>query len=270
MAHITSLFCIALAGLCAGSLINMVTWRLPHMINAVETPGFSLWLPRSHCPLCRHTLAWFDNIPLLSWVMLRGHCRYCQCSIALRYPLTELLSMLLCLALAFLITPGETLLAAWLLGWMLLALLLIDAEFQLLPDLLTLPLLWLGLLFQLCGWLPQVSLEQSVTGAVSGYITLWLLARGYRVLRGTEALGMGDAKLLAALGAWLGWQPLPLVLLLASGGSILWLCFSHLVFRRSLSAPLPFGPGLAIAGLLMFTAANLSATFRTSSFIFQI
>lgn len=270
MANLVSLFCIAVAGLCAGSLINMVTWRLPRMINSAETPDFSLWLPRSHCPRCRHTLAWFDNIPLLSWMMLRGHCRNCQCSIPVRYPLTELVSMLLGLALGFLISPGGTLLAAWLLSWILLALVLIDARYQLLPDMLTLPLLWLGLLFQLCGWLPQVSLEQSVAGAVSGYVTLWMLAHGYRLLRGKEALGMGDAKLLAALGVWLGWHSLPLLLLLASGGSIIWLCLCHLIFQRSLTAPFPFGPGLATAGLLMFIAENMSAAFRPASFLFQI
>lgn len=264
MVLLINLVFISLAGIFVGSLLNVVIYRLPKTILEPETSGLNLWLPRSHCPQCRHTLAWYDNIPLLSWLMLHGRCRYCKKMISLCYPLTELGSMLLCLLLAFFIPSGNTLLAAWLLGWILLALTVIDVKYRLLPDLLTLTLLWLGLFFQLCGWLPHVSLQQSVSGAVVGYLLLWLLASLYRILRGNEGLGGGDAKLLAALGAWLGWQALPLLLLLASGGSLIWFGFNQLISRRAPADHLPFGPGLATAGLLLFIDTNLSSEARIS------
>ncbi|WP_370569944.1 A24 family peptidase [Erwinia sp. S43] len=250
-------FFAALLGICFGSLLNVVVYRLPHMIKHQED-GYNLWLPRSHCPLCAHQLSCFDTIPLFSWLILRGRCRYCSHAISCRYPLVELSCMLLWVMMAALLPPGGTLIASWILVWLLLALTLIDIEHQLLPDLLTLPLLWLGMLFQLLHCLPHISLQQSVIGALVGYLVLWLLAYGYRLLRGKEALGLGDAKLLAALGAWLGWQALPLLLLLASLSSLIWLCASRLIYRRSLSAPFPFGPGLAAAGLILFISRNVA------------
>lgn len=152
-------------------------------------------------------------------------------------------------------------LAVLLFSWLLLALVLIDAEHQLLPDALTLPLLWLGLLVNLLEWLPHLTLTAAVSGAIAGYLSLALLAQGYRLLSGKDALGLGDAKLLAALGAWLGWQPLPLLLLLASVSGIVWVLVARLLFRRSLNAPLPFGPLLAAAGLLLLISANRFAFF---------
>lgn len=247
---------VALLGACAGSLITMLVWRLPRIILQQEGLAFSLWLPRSHCPRCRTTIAWYDNLPLLSWLLLRGRCRHCRQKIAGRYPLTELACVLLSLLMVLLFPVGALLAAALLFSWLLLALALIDSDHQLLPDALTLPLLWLGLLCQLNHWLPYTSLEQGVTGAMAGYLSLWLLATGFRLLRGKEALGMGDAKLLAALGAWLGWQPLPLLLLLASAGGILWLCSARLLTRRALNAPFPFGPWLALAGGVLFISEN--------------
>ncbi|KQN58117.1 A24 family peptidase [Erwinia sp. Leaf53] len=247
---------IALLGACAGSLMNMVVWRLPRMVLQQEGPEFSLWLPASHCPRCRVALAWYDNLPLLSWLWLRGRSRCCGQQIGLRYLLIELACVLLSLLMAWVFPADGRLAAALLLGWFLLALSLIDRDHQMLPDALTLPLLWLGIVCQLAGWLPDITLEQSVTGAMAGYLSLWLLATSYRLLRGKEALGMGDAKLLAALGAWLGWQPLPLLLLLASASGIVWLACSHLLSRRSFNAPLPFGPCLAAAGGLLFIAEN--------------
>lgn len=251
-------FFAALSGACIGSLLNVVIYRLPRMIKQQEEEGYNLWLPRSHCPRCGFTLAWYDNIPLLSWLILHGHCRRCSHAIPYRYPLVEVCSMLLCVMMAAMLPTGGTLIASWTLAWLLLALTFIDIEHQLLPDLLTLSLLWLGMLFQLLHCLPHISLQQSVIGALSGYLVLWLLAHGYRLLRGKEALGMGDAKLLAALGAWLGWQALPQLLLLASGGSLIWIFASHLMSRRSLTAPFPFGPGLAAAGLILFVVANVA------------
>lgn len=247
---------IILLGACVGSLLNVVVYRLPQMIMQPDQVRYSLWLPRSHCPQCQRTIAWYDNLPLLSWLLLHGRCRHCAQPIALRYPLTELTAALLALLMGLLFPPGETLLAALLLSWLLLALVLIDAEHLLLPDALTLPLLWLGLICQLCRWLPASSLEDGVCGAIAGYLTFWLLAKGYYALRGREALGMGDAKLLAALGAWLGWQLLPQLLLLASLSAISWVAAARLLARRPLNAPLPFGPGLALAGLLLFIARN--------------
>ena len=247
---------IALLGACAGSLMNMVVWRLPRKVLQLEAADYGLWLPRSHCPRCRSTIAWYDNLPLLSWLRLRGRCRHCAQPIPLRYPLTETACVLLSLLLTLLLPPDGLLIAALLLAWFLLALALIDRDHQLLPDALTLPLLWLGLACQIGGWLPQLTLEQSVCGAMAGYLSLWLLASGYRLLRGKEALGMGDAKLLAALGAWLGWQPLPQLLLLASASGIVWLVASRGLRGRSLAAPFPFGPCLAAAGGLLFLVEN--------------
>ncbi|QUG77126.1 prepilin peptidase [Erwinia sp. E602] len=252
---------IALLGACAGSLMNMVVWRLPRIVLQQEGPEFSLWLPPSHCPRCRSPLAWYDNLPLLSWLWLRGRGRCCGQQIGLRYLLTEMACVLLSLLMAWIFPADGQLAAALLLSWFLLALSLIDRDHQLLPDALTLPLLWLGIVCQLAGWLPDITLEQSVTGAMAGYLSLWLLATGYRLLRGKEALGMGDAKLLAALGAWLGWQPLPLLLLLASASGIVWLAAGRVLTGRSLAAPFPFGPSLASAGGLLFIAEN-SALLR--------
>ncbi|ADP10020.1 Type IV-A prepilin peptidase PilD [Erwinia sp. Ejp617] len=252
---------LALLGAATGSLLNVVTWRLPLMIGGGAQPGFNLWLPASHCPQCKTTVRWHDNIPLLSWLLLKGRCRHCCQPVSRRYPLTEFGTLLLTLALGWLFPPGGLLLAVLLFSWLLLALVLIDAEHQLLPDALTLPLLWLGLSVNLLEWLPHLTLAAAVSGAIAGYLSLALLAQGYRLLSGKDALGLGDAKLLAALGAWLGWQPLPLLLLLASVSGIIWVLLGRLLFRRSLNAPLPFGPFLAAAGLLLLISANHFAFF---------
>lgn len=247
---------LALLGAATGSLLNVVTWRLPLMIGGDARPGFNLWLPASHCPQCQTTVRWHDNIPLLSWLLLRGRCRHCRLRISYRYPLTELATLLLTLALGWLFPPGILLLAVLLFSWLLLALVLIDAEHQLLPDALTMPLLWIGLAANLLGWLPHPGLAAAVTGAIAGYLTLALLTHGYRLLSGKDALGLGDAKLLAALGAWLGWQQLPVLLLLASISGITWVLLAHLLFRRSFNTPLPFGPFLSAAGLILLICAN--------------
>ncbi|MGM7780338.1 prepilin peptidase [Erwinia amylovora] len=252
---------LGLLGAATGSLINVVTYRLPLMIGADAPPGFNLWLPASHCPQCKTAVRWRDNIPLLSWLVLKGRCRHCCQPVSRRYPLTEFATLLLTLAIGWLFPVGGLLLAVLLFSWLLLALVLIDAEHQLLPDALTLSLLWLGLLVNLLEWLPHLTLTAAVSGAIAGYLSLALLAQGYRLLSGKDALGLGDAKLLAALGAWLGWQPLPLLLLLASVSGIVWVLVARLLFRRSLNAPLPFGPLLAAAGLLLLISANRFAFF---------
>ncbi|HDT4958110.1 TPA: prepilin peptidase [Enterobacter kobei] len=239
--------------LSVGSFLNVVIYRLPQNILHPEVP-LTLALPRSHCPYCKTPLRLRDNLPLIGWLRLRGRCFHCQHPISVRYPATELLT-LVCSALLAIFLPWDlTLGAALLLCWMLLALVLIDLEHQLLPDTLTLPLLWAGLLAKVSGILPG-SLDDAILGAAAGYLTLWLLATLYRHWRGIDALGMGDAKLLAAFGAWLGWQALPTLLLLAAAGGIVVTVAAHLLQGRDLHQPVPFGPFLSLAGAGLFIAA---------------
>lgn len=253
-------FLLACAGLAAGSLLNVVILRLPLMVRGEAPPGFNLWLPASHCPQCKHRLRWQDNIPLFSWLCLHGRCFHCRQRIPWRYPLTEGVTLLLTLLAGVLFPAGPLLLAVLLFSWIVLALGVIDAQHQLLPDALTLLLLWLGLLVTLAGWKPGVDLHDSVAGAIAGYLVLALLAYGYRLCRGKEALGMGDAKLLAACGAWLGWQPLPHVLLIASLSGIFWALLTRVFYRRPLQKPLPFGPFLAAAAWLLLISASLQTS----------
>ncbi|HEY3983539.1 A24 family peptidase [Cedecea sp.] len=241
---------LTLLALSIGSLLNVVVYRLPLMLQQPDAQRFTLWVPRSHCPECRTPIGWRDNIPLASWLLLRGLCRHCQTTISRRYPLTELSALLLTYIAAWLLPPGPVLFGALVLGWMLLALALIDYDYQLLPDNLTLPLLWLGLLFQLCGG--TVALVDAVIGAMVGYLCLWLLYWAFRLATGRETLGYGDFKLLAALGAWLGWMALPGLLLLAALAGITVTLLARLFFQRPLDAPLPFGPLLALTGWASF------------------
>lgn len=243
-------FLLVLSALCVGSLLNVVVYRLPRMVMQQETGSYSLWLPRSHCPTCRHVIHWHDNIPLFGWIKLRGRCRHCQSPISRRYPLTELTALFLAVIAAGIIPPGLTLLGALVLGWMLLALSLIDYDHQLLPDDLTQPLLWLGLLFHLS--MSHTGLADAVLGAVFGYLILWSLYQVFRFMTGREALGYGDFKLLAALGAWIGWRALPDVLLSASSAGILIALLARGFRKRPLNQPLPFGPLLALAGWGIF------------------
>lgn len=242
---------LAILGAIIGSLLNVVTYRLPLMIGQPTSSGINLWRPASHCPQCKKPVRWRDNIPLLSWCLLKGQCHHCQRPISSRYPLTELTSLLLTLGCGLLFPAGTLLLMILLFSWLLLALVLIDADCQLLPDTLTLPLLWLGLAAHTLEWLPQPALADAVLGAISGYGTLALLSHGYRLLTGKHALGLGDAKLLAALGAWTGWQSIPHLLLMASLGGIFWVLLTRLLGWRTLNAPLAFGPFLATAGWLL-------------------
>jgi leader peptidase (prepilin peptidase)/N-methyltransferase len=251
-----------LLGLLVGSFLNVVMVRLPRRMHAdwrqqaaeileqpietTETPG--LVIPRSHCPQCQHPIAWYDNIPLLSWLLLKGRCRHCGGAISVRYPLVEMGTALLSVALVAWFGVSEQAAASLLLLWALIALTGIDLEHQLLPDQITLPLLWLGLLLSVFGIF--VSPTESIIGAVAGYLSLWTIYHGYRLLTGKHGLGHGDFKLLAALGAWLGWMMLPLIILLASiSGALiggLWL----LARGHDRLQPIPFGPFLAAAGLL--------------------
>jgi leader peptidase (prepilin peptidase)/N-methyltransferase len=251
-----------LVGLCAGSFLNVVILRYPQMLErewhqqAAELRGeepatqdrFDLVHPRSRCPACGHRLRLWEIIPLLGWVLLRGRCSACGTAIGLRYPLVELLTG--ALSVAAIAWHGVTLagLGALLFTWCLIALAFIDLDTQLLPDDLTLPLLWLGLIFNL--WGVFTPLEAAVVGAVAGYLSLWSVYWLFRLLTGREGMGFGDFKLLAAIGAWFGWQSLPAVIVLASAVGAL-VGITLIVLRRhARGTPIPFGPYLAGAGLL--------------------
>ncbi|XOV55610.1 prepilin peptidase (plasmid) [Pantoea sp. App145] len=239
-----------IAGLCAGSVINVIAYRLPQRLLNPDT-GPDPFPSRSHCPGCKNILYWYDNIPLLSWLLLRGKCRHCHQSISIRYPVIELITALLSLVMCSLLPFTPLLLAALLLSWTLLTLSIIDIRDYLLPDALSLPLLWGGLLLHCFALLPG-TLDAAVSGAVAGYTSLALLSLGYRKLRHTDALGMGDAKLLAALGAWLGWEPLSIVLIIACCGGLLFGLISRILWQRSFSRPIAFGPWLSLAGISLF------------------
>ncbi|WP_421210644.1 prepilin peptidase [Aeromonas enteropelogenes] len=254
---------VFLFSLMIGSFLNVVIHRLPIMLERewqaeyhgyfeTQTPNsepaerYNLMVPRSACPHCGHAITAAENIPLLSWLWLRGRCRECQAPISARYPLVELLTALLSVAVATTLTPGWGVLAALLLTWVLVALTFIDLDKMLLPDQLTLPLLWGGLLFNLLGGF--VPLADAVVGAMAGYLVLWSLYWAFKLLTGKEGMGYGDFKLLAALGAWLGWQSLPIILLLSSlVGAIIGITVIALR-KHHQGKPIPFGPYLAIAG----------------------
>lgn len=244
---------LGVLALSVGSFLNVVIYRLPRMILQPR-PGFSLMRPPSHCPCCAAPVWRRDRIPLLSWLMLGGRCRHCRQTISWHYPATEAASAALALLLALRLPWDGALLALLLLSAWLLALSLIDLRWQLLPDSLTLSLLWLGLLFQACGTLPHSDPAGAIVGAAGGYLLFWLLAWAYRSLRQREGLGGGDAKLLAALGAWLGWEKLPLLLLIAASAALSAVLLARLLMRRPCSQPLPFGPCLALAGALLLHA----------------
>ena len=261
----------ALGGLCVGSFLNVVIHRLPKMLDRrwrsdcaelagaapPEGPRYNLVVPRSACPACGHVIGALENIPVVSWLLLRGRCKGCAAPISPRYPLVELIGALVTLA-AYL-RYGATVdgLAAAAFLWALLALTFIDFDTQLLPDDITLPLLWAGLALNLSGRFAP--LPDAVIGAIAGYLSLWTIYWLFKLIRGKEGMGHGDFKLLAALGAWLGWQMLPLIVLLSSvvGAAI---GIGLLVFKgRDHNVPIAFGPYLAIAGgIALFYGRELS------------
>ena len=253
-----------LLGLMIGSFLNVVIYRLPLMMQREwrvqcaelldqaipdDTPRLSLWGPRSQCPHCHHLIGATENIPLLSYIRQRGRCAHCGVAIDAQYPLVEAASGLLAGVVAWKFGFGWPVLAVLLFTWTLLAASIIDLHHQLLPDDLTLPLLWLGLLVALCGL--GTDLRSAVIGAMAGYLSLWLVYQGFHLLTGKEGMGHGDFKLLAALGAWTGWQYLVAIVLLSSlVGAICGLALI-LLRGRARGAPLPFGPFLAAAGWIV-------------------
>lgn len=251
-----------LLGLIVGSFLNVVIYRLPQMMReewqrecadvqgmaAPEAAGPRLTLstPGSHCPHCGHAIAPLENIPILSYLFLRGRCSACAAPISLRYPLVEAMTALLSLAVVWHFGPGWEAAAALVLTWGLMALAGIDLDTQLLPDTISQPLLWLGLLLSLVGLFSDP--QASILGAAGGYLSLWLIFHLFRLATGKEGMGYGDFKLLAVFGAWLGWAALPQIALFSAvvgalvGGVLI------LSGRQDRDLPIPFGPYLAAAG----------------------
>jgi leader peptidase (prepilin peptidase)/N-methyltransferase len=249
-------------GLCVGSFLNVVIHRLPKMLERgwqaqcaelrgetpAAEPAYNLVVPRSACPSCGQQISALQNIPVISWLVLGGKCASCKAPISVRYPVVEILGGLLAAYAIWRFGATARGLAACVLLWSLLALTVIDIDTQLLPDDLTLPLLWAGLIVNLGGLFAP--LRDAVIGAAAGYLSLWTIYWLFKLIRGKEGMGYGDFKLMAALGAWLGWQMLPLIVLLSSvvGAAI---GLSLIVFKgRDHNIPLAFGPYLAIAGAI--------------------
>jgi leader peptidase (prepilin peptidase)/N-methyltransferase len=263
-----------LFGLCVGSFLNVVIHRLPKMLERGwqaqcaelrgETPAalptYNLIVPRSACPACGQRITALQNIPIVSWLALRGRCANCKAPISARYPVVEALGGLLAAYAIWRFGPTPQGFAACVLLWSLLALTMIDFDTQLLPDGITLPLLWAGLIVNL--WGTFASLPNAVIGAVAGYLSLWTIYWLFKLIRGKEGMGHGDFKLLGALGAWLGWQVLPVIVLLSSVvGAVIGIAL--IVFKgRDHNIPLAFGPYLAIAGAIaLFFGPALARTF---------
>lgn len=259
----------AILGLLVGSFLNVVIHRLPRMMEndwraqcaelavgvdqdaptqAVERPAYNLVVPRSACPGCGHQITAIENIPIVSYLALGGKCRGCKRKISPRYPLVEGITAVLSGLIAWHFGFGVAGVSALILLWGLIALTFIDADTQLLPDSITLPLLWLGLIVNING--AFTDLRSAVLGAVFGYLALWSVYWVFKLVTKKEGMGYGDFKLLAAIGAWLGWQVLPLVILLSSVvGAVVGIILIVLA-RLGRNIPLPFGPYLAMAGFI--------------------
>jgi leader peptidase (prepilin peptidase)/N-methyltransferase len=272
--------CALVLGLLVGSFLNVVIHRLPRMLerewreqcawlgeNAEALPAlpapshnddvspqteavaaYNLWTPASACPRCGHPIAWYENIPIFSWLVLRGRCSACGAAISPRYPLVEALTGLLFAFAAWHWGVGFHVLAAWCLLAAVVALCFIDLDTRLLPDNITLPLLWAGLLVNLNGLF--VPLDQAVIGTVVGYLCLWAIYHLFKLLTGKEGMGFGDFKLLAALGAWMGWKMLlPIALVASLAGALLGIVMI-LLGGHDRAKPIPFGPWLALGGVI--------------------
>ncbi len=257
-----------------GSFLNVVIFRLPKMLeqgwkrecreflaDEVSTPTntgdeeiITLSTPSSTCPSCQHKIRFYENIPLISWLFLRGKCSQCQSKISLRYPLVELATAILSVVIAANYGVTFTTLMLLVLTWGLICLTLIDYDHMLLPDQITLPLLWLGLLVNINGAI--VPLSDAVIGAVAGYMSLFSVFWLFKLVTGKEGMGHGDFKLVAVFGAWIGWQLLPLLILMASAvGAIIGI--SLMVFKNhQREQAIPFGPYLAIAGWITLIWGN--------------
>jgi leader peptidase (prepilin peptidase)/N-methyltransferase len=264
----------ALFGLLVGSFLNVVIHRLPKMMerdwalqcaelrgeSLEAAPAMTLVAPRSRCPACGHAISALENIPVLSYLFLRGKCRSCRAPISARYPLVEVLTAILFAFVAWRFGYTWSAVGGIIFCAAMIALAFIDFDTQLLPDDLTLPLLWVGLIFNIVG--TYANLGSAVVGAIGGYLSLWLVYWGFKLATGKEGMGYGDFKLLAAIGAWLGWQVLPLTILLSSFVGAL-IGIGLIVFtRHGKNVPIPFGPYLAIAGIIaMFWGKPLTHAY---------
>ena len=252
----------SLVGLTVGSFLNVVIHRTPILLlrqwqrecqeptdtHTKTDETYNLILPGSHCPQCGHAIRAWENIPVISFLWLKRKCAHCRAPISARYPLVEILSAVVSAVVAWHFGYGYAAGAVMLLSWALIALTFIDVDHQLLPDAITLPFLWLGLLLNSFDLLPYKGLTSAVVGAAAGYLSLWLVFHIFKLITGKDGMGYGDFKLFALFGAWLGWQMLPVIILLASlTGAVVGLTFI-LYAGRDRHLPIPFGPFLCAAG----------------------
>ncbi|MEC9191466.1 MAG: A24 family peptidase [Pseudomonadota bacterium] len=277
-------------GLLVGSFLNVVIYRLPIMLQRnwrqqcyelleIQDPqpaeknspltwkNLSLAEPASHCPQCQHHIRAWENIPLVSYVLLGGRCASCKVRIPFRYPAVELATGFLSALVAVNFGGTWLTLALLLFVWALVALTMIDFDHQLLPDNITLPLLWLGLAVNTWDLGTGVTTQESVLGAAGGYLSLWSVYWVFKLATGKDGMGYGDFKLLAALGAWMGWQALFPIVLLSSLAGVTYGIGSTLLMSRDKSAPMPFGPFLAGAGLIMMIWGHQIYSFYITRFL---
>lgn len=271
---IVSTLFFGIIGLLIGSFLNVVIYRLPKMMQRESdnyvasesgkelphTDRYNLMVPRSSCPHCQHQIGALENIPVISYLILRGQCSACKAPISPRYPIIEAVTCALSAFMIWHFGSGYMGLAAVVFCWFLIAMTMIDTDTQLLPDDLTLPLLWIGLGINV--YSTFASLESAVIGAIFGYLSLWSVYWLFKLLTGKEGMGYGDFKLLAALGAWMGWSMLPLIILLSSlVGAVIGLTMIVLG-KMGFSKQIPFGPYLAGAGLIALVyGQNITATY---------
>ena len=269
--------------LCVGSFLNVIIHRLPVMLNrqwqsdarhyldlpadaAAGQETFNLATPGSRCPACGGRIRAWQNIPVLSWLLLRGRCAACGARISARYPAVELLTVITTLTVLHVFGVTWLGAAAALFTWVLIAATFIDFDTQLLPDQLTLPLLWLGIIVNMTDGFGSgaiVDLHSALVGAMAGYLTLWSVYWGFKLLTGREGMGYGDFKLLAALGAWMGWQILPGIILIAALAGLLFALLTSLAGRRQKAQPIAFGPFLAMAGWVCLVNRDTVLSFFT-------
>ena len=265
-------------GLLVGSFLNVVIYRVPEGLNRNwklqakqmldlpleqgEGERFNILMPPSHCPSCKAAIKPWQNIPILSYVLLKGRCKHCHTAISLRYPLVELLTGLVFAVCAWKFGATWTALAAMVFCAYLIAMIFIDADTQLLPDQLTLPLMWGGIVFHLAAYLLQAdwgitTLVDSLLGAIVGYMSLWSIFQLFKLVTGKEGMGYGDFKLLAALGAWLGISVLPIIIIMSA---VVGLIFA-LIMKVAKNQPMPFGPYLAISGWIVLVFSQPISQF---------
>ena len=265
-------------GLLVGSFLNVVIYRVPEGLNRNwklqskqmldlpleqgEGERFNILMPPSHCPSCKAAIKPWQNIPILSYVLLKGQCKHCHAAISLRYPLVELLTGLVFAVCAWKFGATWTAVAAMVFSAYLIAMIFIDADTQLLPDQLTLPLMWGGIVFHLAAYLLQAdwgitTLVDSLLGAIVGYMSLWSIFQLFKLVTGKEGMGYGDFKLLAALGAWLGISVLPIIIIMSA---VVGLIFA-LIMKVAKNQPMPFGPYLAISGWIVLVFSQPISQF---------